>query len=65
MTHDIPPGLDWPVWAEAIAGIRHVERPFDETAGIGEQMGLLRREIDNYHPAGQSDLEHFETGAEP
>lgn len=50
---------------DAFPGIRHIERPFDETSGIGEQMGLLRREIDNYHPAGQSDLEHFETGAEP
>lgn len=44
---------------EAFPGIRSYERPFDETSGIGEQMGLLRREIDGYHPAGQSDLEHF------
>lgn len=44
----------------AFGSVRHVERPFADTSGIGEQMGLLRRELDGYHPAGQSGLEHFE-----
>jgi hypothetical protein len=39
--------------------IRSVERPFEGSSGIGDQMGLLRRAIDRYHPGGQSDLEHF------
>lgn len=45
----------------AFDSIRAVENPFEGTAGNGEQMRVLRQAIDGYHPAGQSDLEHFET----
>lgn len=44
----------------AFSTTRKVERPFKETSGIGEQMGLLRREIDDWQPPGQADLEQFE-----
>ena len=40
--------------------VRAVERPFEDTDGIMEQMQLLRTEIDTYHPAGQSDIEHWQ-----
>jgi len=40
--------------------VRDVERPFADTAGIGEQQQWLREQIDEYHPAGQSDLGHWE-----
>jgi len=40
---------------------RYIEFPFrdDNLGGIGDQMGWLRSEIDNYHPPGQSDLNHY------
>lgn len=40
--------------------VRAVERPFEDTDGIMEQMQLLRHEIDTHHPAGQSDIEHWQ-----
>jgi hypothetical protein len=40
--------------------VRAVERPFEDTDGIMEQMQLLRTEIDTYHPAGQSDIDHWQ-----
>ena len=43
----------------AFSSIRNVERPFEGTSGIGDQMGWLREEIDTYHPPGQSDIDHF------
>ena len=38
---------------------RAVDRPFEDTAGIGEQMQVLNDRIENYHPPGQSDLTHY------
>jgi len=40
---------------------RHIEFPFrdDDLGGIGDQMQWLREEIDNYHPPGQAELEHY------
>jgi len=43
----------------AFSSIRHTEYPFEDTTGMGDQMGMLRKEIDVYHPAGQSTVDHW------
>jgi hypothetical protein len=46
---------------ELQSGSRDVAFPFrsDDLEGVGDQMQWLRKQIDAYHPPGQSDLKHY------
>ena len=40
---------------------RVVDRPFEDTVGIGDQMRVLNQRLEDYQPPGQSDLKQYAT----